>query len=78
MTELDGIQAAGPDSGCACPGRADGGHGMLCEHILRGAFGHVGDAPEDVKRMLRDRGRLVPGSVVREPEPPRPTGTPSP
>jgi hypothetical protein len=51
-------------SSCLCPGLAEGKHGLLCEHILRGAFGSVADAPEDVKGMLRERGRLATGTVV--------------
>jgi hypothetical protein len=53
-------------SGCGCPGRAGGKHGILCENILRGAFGSVGDAPDDIKRLLADSGRLVPGTVVTD------------
>lgn len=67
MNEIDaGSRDAEPASGCMCPGRAEGRHGLLCEHILRGAFGQVGNAPEDVKRLLRDRGRLVQGAVAAD------------
>lgn len=52
------------EHGCLCPGRAEGRHGLLCEDILRGAFGSVGDAPEDVKQLMCERGRLVPGTVT--------------
>lgn len=37
---------------------------MLCEHVLRGAFGAVGDSPAGVKQMLRDQGRLITGTVI--------------
>jgi hypothetical protein len=50
---------------CACPSRADGRHGLFCEDILRDAFGSVADAPEGVKQLMRERGRLADG----EPEP---------
>jgi hypothetical protein len=53
-----------PRPACLCPGRAEGKHGLLCEHLLRGAFGSVGDAPEYVRQILRDKGRLVAGTVV--------------
>lgn len=46
---------------CSCPGRADGRHGMLCEAVLRAAFGSLGDAPPDVLQMLRSQGKLVTG-----------------
>jgi len=55
-----------PASGCLCPGRDEGKHGLLCEHLLRGAFGSVANAPEDVKQLMRDRGRLVDGAVVAD------------
>jgi hypothetical protein len=55
--------------GCACPGRAEGRHDFVCEHALRGAYGSVGDAPEDVKQLLRARHRLVTGTVVVPDEP---------
>jgi hypothetical protein len=61
-----GVDSAG---GCLCPGRAEGKHGMLCEHVLRGAFGQVGDAPEDVRRMLRELGRMVAGELAADVEP---------
>jgi hypothetical protein len=51
-------------SGCACPGRAEGKHGILCEHVLRRAFGQVADAPEDVKQLMRERGRLTAGEAL--------------
>jgi hypothetical protein len=57
---------------CACPDRAQGKHCLLCEDALRGAFGSVADAPEDVKRLMRKRGRLTDGEVIAsapEPEP---------
>jgi len=67
MNELDAAaRDADPASGCTCPGRAEGKHGLLCERLLRGAFGSVGNAPEDVKRLLRDHGRLVQGTVVAD------------
>lgn len=53
-----------PQAGCLCPGRAERKHDLLCEHVLRGAFGTVGDSPADVKQMLRDEGRLVAGTVI--------------
>jgi hypothetical protein len=55
--------AAEPD-GCACPGRAEGRHDLVCERVLRGAYGSVADAPEAVKHVLRARNRLVNGTVV--------------
>jgi hypothetical protein len=39
---------------------------MLCEHVLRSAFGEVGNAPEDIKQMLRDNGQMVTGTVIRQ------------
>lgn len=51
-------------SGCACKGRAEGRHDLLCEDILRGAFGSVGDAPRGVQALLRERGRLLPGTLI--------------
>lgn len=32
---------------------------MLCEQILRDAFGSVGEAPADVLELMRDTGRIV-------------------
>ena len=56
--------------GCLCPRRDEGKHGLLCEHVLRAAFGQVGDAPEDVKHLLRERGRLVAGETLPPAEEP--------
>jgi hypothetical protein len=50
--------------GCACRGRAEGRHDFICEHVLRSAFGSVGDAPEDVKQILRARSRIVTARVI--------------
>jgi hypothetical protein len=64
----DSLAQAGP-GGCACPGRAEGRHDLACEHVLRGAYGSVADAPEEVKQLLRARNRLVTGTVVTPGEP---------
>jgi hypothetical protein len=67
MDAVDGgAHGAEATSGCLRPGRAEGKHGLLCEHILRGAFGQVANAPADVKQMLRERGRLAQGTVVTD------------
>ncbi len=58
------IMPATVGGGCACSGRDEGRHDLLCEHALRSAFGHVGNAPDDVKQLLRDENRLVSGTVV--------------
>lgn len=44
--------------GCACKGRAEGRHDLICEDILTEAFGSVANAPADVQALLRERGRL--------------------
>lgn len=63
------VPASEPTPGCSCAGRAQGRHNMLCEHILRGAFGSVADAPEDVKAPMRAKGQLAAGTVIAgEPE----------
>lgn len=50
-------------SDCTCPKRAEGKHGLLCEDVLRGAFGSVDNAPNDVKQMLADKGRPETGAL---------------
>lgn len=51
-------------SGCACKGCAQGRHDLICEDILLGAFGSIGDAPRDVQALLRERGRLITGTLI--------------
>ena len=50
---------------CACKGRREGRHDLLCEGILTEAFGSVGDAPQDVLNLMQDRGRIIPGTLVK-------------
>lgn len=60
-----------PAPDCRCAGRDLGRHGLLCERLLRDAFGDLGNAPDDIKTRLRERGTVVPdtppGGHVRNP-----------
>lgn len=61
------VAEPGPRSGgCACSGRSEGKHDFLCEQILRRKFGDIGNVPDDVKQQLRDRKRMIPGTVVSD------------
>lgn len=56
---------------CRCAGRDQGRHGLLCENIIRGVFGDLANAPEDIKGMLRERGSVIPGATPGAPPPAR-------
>lgn len=49
---------------CACKGRDQGRHDMLCEDIITDAFGSVADAPQDVLNLMQQTGRFVPGQLA--------------
>ena len=52
------------ETNCACKGRRQGRHDLLCEEILRDVFGEVGNADRDILALMRDKGRIVEGTVV--------------